>query len=101
MYIIEEANGTLIPVKSNPAVPVEMLKKVHNLLKSGISIEDIVDRLRTETFPMGYPCHPWLSRCVLYVDIVCNRYRVKGSVLWIIKPTTPRAQTEGDGLYNP
>ena len=58
---IEEANGTLTPVKSNPAVPVEMLKKVHNLLKSGISIEDVVDRLRTETVPKGYPCHPWLS----------------------------------------
>ena len=44
-----------------PAVPLEMLKKVHNLLKSGISIEDVVDRLRTKTVPKGYPCHPWLS----------------------------------------
>ncbi len=24
-----------------------------------------------------------------------------GSALWIIKPTTPRAQPEGEGLYNP
>ena len=34
---------------------------------------------------------------------ICNRYRMVyvGSVLWIIKPTTPRAQPEGEGLYNP
>ena len=62
-------------MKPNPAVPVETLKKVQDLLKGGISIEDIVDRLRTETDPTGYPCHPWrsgvyISVYVLYVDTV-------------------------------
>ena len=32
---------------------------------------------------------------------LCNRYCMVGSVLWIIKPMTPRAQPEGEGLYNP
>ena len=70
-------------MKSNPAVPVEMLKKVHNLLKSGISIEDVVDRLRTETVPRGYPIHPWLSGvcviitctkllCIIYAERACG-----------------------------
>ena len=36
-----------------------------------------------------------------YNNNISNRYRMVGSVLWIIKPTTPRAQPEGDGLYNP
>ena len=36
----------------------------------------------------------------IYVH-VCNRYCMVGSVLWIIKPMTPRAQPEGEGLYNP
>ena len=75
--ITEEADGTLTPVKSNPAVPVEMLKKVQDLLKSGINIKDIVDRLRTETVPKGYPCHPWrsgvydMSVCVVCEYCVC------------------------------
>lgn len=69
---IEKADGTLTPVRSNPAVPVEMLKKVQDLLKGGISIEDIVDRLRTETVPKGCPCHPWRSG--VYICVVCGNY---------------------------
>jgi hypothetical protein len=30
--------------------------------------------------------------------LLCNRYRMVGSVLWIIKSATPRAQPEGEGL---
>ena len=36
---------------------------------------------------------------LLYNIAVCNRYRMVGSVLWIIKLTTPRAQPKGEGLY--
>ena len=35
------------------------------------------------------------------IKLLCNRYCMVGSVLWIIKPMTPRAQPEGEGLYNP
>lgn len=67
----EKADGTLTPVRSNPAVPVELLKKVQDLLKGGISIEDIVDRLRTETVPKGYPCHPWRSGMYTCIIMCC------------------------------
>jgi hypothetical protein len=36
-----------------------------------------------------------------YIGIICNRYHMVGSALCIIKPATPRAQPEGEGLYNP
>ena len=72
----EKADGTLTPVWSNPAVPVELLKKVQDLLKGGISIEDIVDRLRTEAVPKGVPMPPlairyvYMYNYVLYVEIM-------------------------------
>ena len=43
--------------------------------------------------------HTWARSCTK--ELLCNRYRMVGSVLWIIKPMTPRAQPEGEGLYNP
>jgi hypothetical protein len=36
-----------------------------------------------------------------YTYTISNRYHMVGSALWIIKHATPRAQPEGEGLYNP
>ena len=44
------------------------------------------------------------SRAIKFIwsqAFVCNRYCMVGSALWIIKPVTPRAKPEGEGLYNP
>ena len=32
-------------------------------------------------------------------QMLCNRYHMVGCVLWIIKPSTPRAQPEGGGGF--
>ena len=70
---IEKPDGTVKAKKFNPAISVQTIAEVHELMKSGLDIADIVDRLRTQTVPPGYSCHPWRSgMCWVIVTIKFN-----------------------------
>lgn len=60
-------------VESNPAVPNEVLVKIAHLKQDGISMEDIVSRLRSRTVPPGHAYHTWrvLSGCI---SLVCSKH---------------------------
>ncbi len=54
------------PIAQEPTSPVpqEVICEVASLQKSGLSLEDIVSRLRCRTVPTGYPIHPWRAGTV-------------------------------------
>ena len=43
----------------NPAVPECVLQDVLKWKRSGVSTDDVIDRLRAQTVPVGSPVHPW------------------------------------------
>ena len=60
-HLTEQPDGAVKAKKLNPAISVQTIHEVQQMMKSGLEIRDIVDRLRTQTVPKGYPCHPWRS----------------------------------------
>ena len=52
-------DGSIHAVTQNPAVPISTLQDILNWKRTGLSEEDVVDRLRPRTVPAGYPCHKW------------------------------------------
>ena len=79
---IEQSDGTVKAKKFNPAISMQTITDIHELMKSGLDIADIVDRLRTQTVPPGYPCHPWRSGIVtinVYIAVLytpCTLYSI-------------------------
>ncbi|XP_064406629.1 uncharacterized protein LOC135351537 [Halichondria panicea] len=61
MMITPDDNCDPAPIAQEPTSPVpqEVICEVASLQKSGLSLEDIVSRLRCRTVPTGYPIHPW------------------------------------------
>ena len=55
LCLTEQPDGTVKATKLNPAVSVQTIREVQQMMKSGLDIRDIVDRLRTQTVPKGYP----------------------------------------------
>jgi len=51
--------ATLVTQDTKSPVPQEVICEIAALMKDGISLEDIVSRLRSRTVPNGYPVHPW------------------------------------------
>lgn len=61
LCLTEQPDDTVKAKKLNPAVSVQTIREVQQMMKSGLDIRDIVDRLRTQTVRKEYPCHPWRS----------------------------------------
>lgn len=60
VYIIaEKPNGDVCAEKPNPAVSNTILKEIYQLRECNISMDNIIDRLRTRTVPSGYTYHTW------------------------------------------
>ena len=53
------ADGSILALTQNPAVPLSTLQDIQNWKRTGVSDEDVVDRLRARTVPAGYPYHKW------------------------------------------
>ena len=53
------ADGTVTAIHPDPAVPKEMLGEIAGWKRSGLTDDDVIDRLRVRTVPAGYPIHPW------------------------------------------
>ena len=52
-------DGTVIAELDNPAVPQCILNEIQGWKEQGVSIQDIVQRLRPRTVPSGYVFHNW------------------------------------------
>ena len=52
-------DGSVVAKTANPAVPTALLQEVLTWQKQGISMSDIIDRLRSRTVPQGYIPHSW------------------------------------------
>ena len=53
------SDSTIVAAHSNPAVPSSVLEEVYDWRQHGISMEDVVDRLRPRTVPTGYVFTNW------------------------------------------
>ena len=52
-------DGTIVPETNDTVVPQCILKEILMLKEQGISMRDIVQRLRPRTVPAGYVYHTW------------------------------------------
>ncbi|XP_064390678.1 uncharacterized protein LOC135338466 [Halichondria panicea] len=57
---IESTDGSIQAVRKNPAVSASLLKEIHSWKRSGASLDDIVDRLRSRCVPPEYVPKPWM-----------------------------------------
>lgn len=64
---IGNEDGSIGSKHPNPAVPLSLLTEILEWREGGISMDDIVDRLRPRTVPSGYPyctrLESWLAAC--------------------------------------
>ena len=51
--------GSVTAACPNPAVSKEVLKDILTWKASGLSDEDVIDKLRTRMVPTGYTYHYW------------------------------------------
>lgn len=56
---IGNEDGSIGSKHPNPAVPLSLLTEILEWREGGISMDDIVDRLRPRTVPSGYPYCTW------------------------------------------
>lgn len=61
MYIYYSGRNTDPVVVEDPksSIPQEVLHEISGILRDGVSMEDIIDRLRCWTVPSGYAFHTW------------------------------------------
>ena len=59
VFIVESADGHVVAVKYNPAVPTELLVKLLQWKKARADEVDVIKRLQLQMVPSGYAVHPW------------------------------------------
>ncbi len=65
----ESTDGSIQAVRKNPAVSASLLKEIHSWKRSGASLDDIVDRLRSRCVPPEYVPKPWMPGNQLYCEM--------------------------------
>ncbi len=65
-------------------VPQEVLREISGLLRDGICMPDIIDRLRCHTVPNGYKFHTWRQGTTAYTVQVCNYNCITRGYRWQI-----------------
>ena len=58
MYTAEK-NGNIKAKVPNPAVDSNLLCEILSWNREDISVDDIIERLRVRTVPIGYTPHSW------------------------------------------
>ena len=53
LILTEQPDGTVKAKKLNPAISVQTIREVQQMMKSGLDIRDIVSRLRTQSRTVG------------------------------------------------
>ena len=52
-------DGSVTAEQPNDAISEETLQMILDWKRSGLEMNNIIDRLRSKTIPPGYPIHPW------------------------------------------
>lgn len=60
VHLTVTSDGTVTAEKPDGAVSEATLLKILGWKEAGASMDDIIDRLRTQTVPTGYAIHPWI-----------------------------------------
>ena len=55
----EQPDGSISAQLPNPAVTEEILRKIVQWNRSGLSNDGIINNLRKKTVPVGYNFHTW------------------------------------------
>ena len=55
--MLEDIDSKLTAHVPNPAVHADLLGIVHGWITAGATIDDVIERLRLQTIPMGYTIH--------------------------------------------
>ena len=53
-------DGSIMAELPNDTIPETTLRLIHEWKMSGTMMDDIIDRLRSQTVPHGYPVHEWI-----------------------------------------
>ena len=61
LFYLELVNSNLVAEKPNPAVSSSVLDEIWKWKKENASTEDLVQRLRLRTVPIGCQYHNWKS----------------------------------------
>ena len=65
-HAIVNTDGSISAKCPDRAVSHSILKEIFEWKRSGVSMDDIVDRLRSRTVPSGNPIHPWILGLLTY-----------------------------------
>ena len=55
----ELADGTITAQLPNPPVTTEILQRILEMQRKGLSHKEVIQELRKETVPPGYTVHSW------------------------------------------
>ena len=58
-FLYVDDDGKIVAVQPNAAVADSLIGDIFKWKEEGISMDDIIDQLRAQTVPTGYPFHPW------------------------------------------
>ena len=58
---VVNADGTVNAEKPYDAVTEHTLNMIAKWRSDGIEMDDVIDRLRAQTVPAGYPIHSWIA----------------------------------------
>ena len=61
LCLTEQPDGTVKEKKLNPAISVQTIHEVQQMMKSGLDIRDIVSRLRTQNSSSLSPMAIWYA----------------------------------------
>ena len=75
------STGDVVGEEHNCVVPREVLCEVLLLKRNGMTMEDIVSRLRCRTVPSGYPIHSW--RTLSGIHVLSHSYIVSDVCLYL------------------
>ena len=64
---IVKEDGSVTAILPNEAISGATLQMILDLRRSGLNMDDIIERLRSQTVPSVYPIHPWVPSMRIYV----------------------------------
>ena len=82
MYIVRTctylgaADGKLTACVPNPAVDSELLEKVYSWIRACVIIDDVIERLRLQTVPIGFSVYTWTEGTYLNISTATCRFRL-------------------------
>ena len=72
--------GNVSAVQHNPGISAELLDEINSWYTQGVTVDDVIERLRLRTVPPGYTIHSWVEGVALFLSeyVVNASYFRKG-----------------------